>query len=231
MRYGWDIPLVKPDCEVQDWDAEPAKVIVRDSHICVEVLLWRGGAPACTLVLQSPLDMYLNRHIQTLLCFQAIIFRKISKSSGLLGSQLDQNNFLWSIKTVVTLRVRPYDVCLFSLESCHKSSARSSVCKQGNNAEVLFSAGCVMFPCPLLAEKLFSTSKYTHSQGYVLLTLSFLFCLLEKVSKLGCSVIEDISCCTTPPESFWWWDREKARFQQSGLYWHSQGVCGSFLSS
>lgn len=53
-----------------------------------------------------------------------------------------------------------------------------------------------MFPCPLLAEKLFATSKYTHSQGYALLTLSFLFCSLEKMREFGCSVIEEILCCT-----------------------------------
>lgn len=119
---------------------------------------------------------------------------------------------------------------MFSLEPCPKSPARSSVCKQGNDAEVLFTAGCVMFPCPLLAEKLFATSKNTRSQGYALLTLSFLFCSLEKMREFGCSVIEEILCCTTALESFSRWDREKASFQQAGFYRHSQGVCGSFLS-
>lgn len=65
---------------------------------------------------------------QILICFQAILFRKISKSSGFAGNKLDENNFLWSIKAVVTLRLRHYQVYLFSLEPCPKNPAASQ-CK------------------------------------------------------------------------------------------------------
>lgn len=39
------------------------------------------------------------------------------------GHKLDQNNFLWSIKAVVTLRLRHYEVCLFSLQPCPENPA------------------------------------------------------------------------------------------------------------
>lgn len=62
------------------------------------------------------------------------------------------------------------------------------MCKQAYTSKVLFAVGFLIFQCPFLIEKLFATSKYTHR---VMLFLSFLLSLLEKMRGFGCSVMEE----------------------------------------
>jgi len=102
-------------------------------HTSVHVALCLGHAQACTLVSLSQISpIHVQKYIccwsvsylkfrQILLCLHATVFRKISRSSGFAGDKLDQNNFLLSIKAVVTLRLRHREVCLFSLEPCPKN--------------------------------------------------------------------------------------------------------------
>lgn len=58
------------------------------------------------------------------------------------------------------------------------------MCKQGNNAEVLFPAGSVMFPCLLLTEKLLAPLNVLTARVMLFLPFLFLFRLLEKKIKI-----------------------------------------------